>query len=398
MTLRHLVPALGLAALTATSGFAADAMPTVSFSGWSDNILSYSNSDDNDPNPDNDPTTAKDDGAGSLRFSSAAALKAKWKIADRVDGKINVWFYPGASNSDAAAGDVNNNLNVREMFLTVDLTNGFSLQMGKAIDHVGWLSADPTGLYTVNASMIGYTGIYGNDVIGAAIIFNDTMRSPISAQFHLTNGYFTNIDSISPGYVASVSDQRENTDLGIGLGLTYTLPEKMGNIDFDLAYDMHSEQNGTGPADLGGDVLMVGLNATIIPTTGLMIGAEVMYFSVDDSEGPTGVKGLDGFSRIQGMLLANYALPGAPANMSITGMLQYITVEDDTMAPNTDAETSLGFALALMTNPFGGTNFGANAEIGYYKVDNVNYNTTAIAGNPSEEKGFALSFELIGSF
>jgi len=412
MILRHLVPALGLAALTATA-FAADKAPTVTFAGWSDNILSFTTTD-----TDNNPATAKDESKASLRFSAAASLKAMWKVSDRVDAKVNLWFYPDVSTGGDPAPAVatytsNSNLQAREMFVTVDLTEGFSWQMGKYIDHIGWISAEPTGLYSVNNSLIGYLGIYGNDVIGTALVYNDPKKSPVSAQLHITNGYFTSSDAISPGYVASPSPSRENSDLGFGVDLTYALPNEMGNIDFDFAYDMHGGAGqlgliGAGPDGiagnvddvatagwLGGNVFLLGLNATVKPVKELTIGAEIMYFAVADGMDETKAKVADtGFKRTQGLLLANYALPNAPWGMSVTGLVQYVQIKSDDTAGTPDKEKRLEVAGALLTNPFGTSNFGLNLEIGYYKLQNIGFSTAPADQN----KGVNVSVEAIATF
>jgi hypothetical protein len=397
MILRHLVPALGLAALTATA-FAADKAPTVTFAGWSDNILSFTTTD-----TDNNPATAKDESKASLRFSAAASLKAMWKVSDRVDAKVNLWFYPDVSTGGDPAPAVatytsNSNLQAREMFVTVDLTEGFSWQMGKYIDHIGWISAEPTGLYSVNNSLIGYLGIYGNDVIGTALVYNDPKKSPVSAQLHITNGYFTSSDAISPGYVASPSPSRENSDLGFGVDLTYALPNEMGNIDFDFAYDMHSginDQSASGVDGLGGNAFVVGLNATVKPVKELTIGAEIMYFAVADGMDETKTKVADtGFKRTQGLLLANYILPNAPWGMSITGLVQYVQIKSDDTAGTPDKEKRLEVAGALLTNPFGTSNFGLNLEIGYYKLQNIGFSPLAADQN----KGVNVSVEALATF
>jgi len=389
MTLRHLVPALGLAALTATSAFAADKAPTVTFAGWSDNILTLANDDAKD-----NPATAKDETKPSVRFSSAASLKAMWKVSDRVDAKVNLWFYPDT------VGTANASLQAREMYVTVDLTDGFSWQMGKYIDHIGWISAEPTGLYSVNNSLIGYLGIYGNDVIGTALNYNDPKKSPFSGSLHITNGYFTGSDALSPGYVATNSANRENTDLGYGLDLTYALPNDMGNIDFDFAYDMHSsgQNNVLAPATnyLGGNALLVGLNATVKPVKELMIGAEVMMFTVGEAENAAKVKVANsGEKRTQGLLLANYAIPNAPWGMSLTGLVQYVQIKSDN--PGTpDKEKRMEVAGEVLTNPFGTSNFGLNLEVAYFKKDNIGFLATGAPN--SEVKGISVAIEAIATF
>lgn len=387
MTLRYLVPALGFAALTVTPAFAADAVPTVSFSGWSDNILTISSYSNNNPAGEDITTTAKDEGGASVRFSAAASLKAMWKVADRVDAKINLWFYPDYAEVQA-----------REMFVNVDVTNGFSWQMGKYINHVGWISAEPTGLYTVNDSLIGYLGAYGNDVLGTAIIWHDPMKSPVSAQFHITNGYYTASDAFSPGYVTTPSTRRENSDLGFGVGVTYTDPGDKFSLDFDLVYDIHSDENGA-PSSMGGDVLAVGVNATVKPVAGLVIGAEVMIMSVDDSD-PVAGSAADAQQRIQGLVLANYAIPNAPANMSVTGMIQYIQIEPDTLPAGKEEDTRLQVAAVLLTNPFTSTNFGLNFEIAYAQFEGIEFDSNTGVGTTTETESDLISFavEAIATF
>lgn len=388
MTLRHLVPALGLAALTATSAFAADKAPTVTFAGWSDNILTFANDDTKDT-----AGTAKDESKASLRFSAAASLKAMWRVSDRVDAKVNLWFYP-----DTVSG-TNNNFQVREMYTTVDLTNGFSWQLGKYIDTIGWIAAEPTGLYSVNNSLIGYLGIYGNDVLGTGLYYS-SKEIPVSGSLHINNGYFTGTDAISPGYVSTPSANRENTDLGFGIDLTYAFPNDKGNINFDFAYDMHSSgQNNfvaAPPAGyLGGNAFLVGLNATIKPIKELMIGAEVMMFTVGEAENGAKVKVANsGLKRTQGMLLANYALPNAPWNMSVTGLVQFIQIKSDlpVAALTSDKEKRMEVAAEVLTNPFGTSNFGLNGEIGYWKKDDAGFVKAA------DSKGISISIEALATF
>lgn len=398
MILRHLVPALGLAALTASTAFAADEKaPAYTFEGFSDNILTLNAPDDNRTGAGTNPTnTAKDDGAPSLRFTSTASLKANWKVADAVTARVNAWFTPGQSNSDAAAGAVNNNLNLRESYVVVGLGNGFSWQMGKAINHIGWLSAEPTGLYTVNATLINYWSTYGNDVIGTGLIYNDKDKSPVSFQLHITNGYATASDAIN----GPANAQRENSDLGIGFGATYESADKKVNIDFDFYYDMHSNANANGAGTaLGGDVLLVGLNATLKPVDGLTLGAEVMMQQIGKSEAANGVKGNNGQDRIQGLLLANIAIPQASFPMSVTGLVQYVQIDSDTIVgAGLDKETRMEVAVALMTSPFTSKYFGLNLELAYYKIENPGFNSVATTVTASEQTGVNVSLEALASF
>ncbi len=360
MNLRNLVPALALAAVTAAPAMAVDQAPAVSFAGWVDTILNFS---DGDADADVDaPGTAKDETGATIGFSSTASLKAMWKVTDALSAKVNLWF-------DAGTADVN----MREAYFAWALNDSVTWSMGKYIDHIGWISAEPTGLYTVNDSLIGYLGAYGNDVVGTSIGFAPK-DSPFSGSFHIVNGYFTDSDAASVGVFGDRDPNRENTDLGFGLDLIFNFPEDKGSINLEFAYDINSGETASGlPANgdatagnFGGDVFLVGLNATVTPVKPLMLGAEVIYLTYGESESAAGVDGADAADRLQFLLLGNYALETS-VPMSITGMVQYVQVEfDAAAAPET--ESRLGVAAALLTNPLSSSNFGLNFEIGYFDI------------------------------
>src|SRR5258708_2434055 len=105
--------------------------PAVSFSGWSDNILTISDDD----TKDDTVNSKKDESKPFIRFSAAASLKADWKVADKVEAKINLWFYPDVVSSSNA------NFQAREMYFTYAVADGVTWQMGQFIDHIGWASA-----------------------------------------------------------------------------------------------------------------------------------------------------------------------------------------------------------------------------------------------------------------
>jgi hypothetical protein len=393
VNLRYLVPALGFVALSTTSAFAEDKAPAVTFGGWVDAVLAFS---DDDTTATSTPGQ-KDAEAGTIRFTGAASIKSMVKIADKLDAKINLWFDPGTD------GDTNN-LNMREAYWNWGFADGFSWQMGKYIDHCGLISAEPTGstFLFINASLIGYTQTYGNDVLGTALNIAPK-DSPFSGSVHITNGYYTAGDAVSTGYVSTTDGNRENTDLGFGLDLNYNLPDGMGAINAELAYDMHSGQaaydtfyTGAAPAiaSLGGDVLMLGLNAFLKPTKILTVGAEVMYLTLGDSDDTAGAT-LDGVDRLQFLLMGNVAFEGAPVPMSATGMIQYVQQEYN--FANAETEGRMSVTAALLTNPLGSSNFGLNFEVGYFakeSVDGIKDNGT----NGADVSGFAVSVEGLVSF
>ena len=375
MNLRNIVPALALAAFTAAPAMAADVAPAVTFEGWVDTILAF----ESDDIEDDAPGTEKDEEGASLRFTAEASLKANWKVTDALTARVNLWFAPSDADSDA-----NSNLTMREAYFAWAINDTVTWSMGKYINTVGWIAAEPTGLYTVNNSNIGYLDIYGNDVIGTSIAVAPK-DSPFSGSFHITNGYFTASDATNDG----PSDSRENSDLGFGLDLTYSFGDK-GNVNVDLAYDINSDANGAA-GDLGGDVLLIGANATIIPIKPLTLGAEVMYLTVSESE-PSDDAQID---RLQFMLMGNYAIEGASIPMSVTGMIQYVEIEPDGAA---DAEARLGVTAALLTNPLSSSNFGLNFEIGYWDVsDDLTGDINTSAVDP-DATGFVVAMEGLVSF
>lgn len=365
MNLRNIVPALALAAVTAAPAMAADAMPAVSFEGWVDTILTISD-DDSDDIAD----TAKDEESATIRFTGDASLKANWKVTDALTARINLWF-----DADFAE------LQMREAYFAWAINDTVTWSMGKYIDHLGWIAAEPTGLYTINASLIGYTSTYGNDVIGTSIGVAPK-DSPISGSFHITNGYYTASDATNGG----PSTSRENTDLGFGLDLIYNLPNDMGSLNLELAYDMSSDLNGDGfdendptdPTDdeagMGGDVFLIGFNATIKPAKPVLIGAEIQYLTVGEGQDIDGDDLTDtGFDRLQGLVLVNYAIEGASIPMSVSGMIQYVMITSDDDAPTVEDEERFGISAALLTNPLTSSNFGLNFELGYWDATNIGF-------------------------
>lgn len=383
MNLRNLVPALGLVALTSAPALAADAMPAVSFEGWVDTIFALSDDDTDDVD-----TTAKDEESLALRFSATASIKANWKVTDALSARINLWFNPSDNVVDGDETNANG-LNMREAYFAWALNDTVTWSMGKYIDHIGWIAAEPTGLYTVNASLIGYTGTYGNDVIGTSIAVAPK-GSPFSGSFHVTNGYYTSSDALN----GAPSDNRENTSLGFGLDLVYAFEDK-ASLNLEFAYDIESGFNaddGANGADLGGDVFLVGFNATVTPVKPLLIGAEIQYLTIGQGESDTGGDIGEDIDRLQGLVLVNYAIEGAPVPMSISGMLQYITIDTGV----SEDETRIGGAVALLTNPLTSSNFGLNFEIGLYDVSDESDGATPPVY--SDDNGFVVSVEGLVTF
>jgi hypothetical protein len=390
------VPVLGIIAVSVPVANAADqamAAPSVTFSGWVDTIGNISSAN----YPTDAAGTVKDDKGIEIGFQNEASIKANVKIGDGVTGKINLFISPG-DGSD---------LNMREAYVDWALNPMFTLQTGKFIDSIGWLSPEPTGLYTVNASLIGYTGIYGNDVIGASLAFAQK-GTPITGSVSITNGYYNGADghSVTPfsatGTGTGKTATRSNDDLGYCLDLTYNLPGDGNFVNLDFAYDPHGAffvnyqvagAVGAPPpipvGSEGGNALLVGLNGQYNITKGFLVAAEIMDFTVSNYKAPAvGTVDNTGGTRTQGLVLANYVVPKASFPISLTAEVQYITDKEKGAG---DKEKASEETIAVLTNPTGSTYFGLNGEISFTQY------TSPVAG-ASKVNAIIFSVETLLSF
>jgi hypothetical protein len=373
VNLRYLVPALGIIAVSIPVASAADtaaAAPVVTFDGWIDNKLTISSAN----YPADLPATSKNEKATEVGFANESSLKANIKVSDSVSGKINIWLSP-------ADGTGTSVVDVRDAYLNVVVNNDLTWQTGKYERPIGWISPEPTGLYTVNNSLIGYTNIYGNDVIGTNITWAQK-GVPLWGSFHLTNGYFTPADSASVtpksafGAPNSKVATRGNSDLGFGLDLTWNLPGDGNFVTLDLADDPHGGLPAnyllTAPGgvvipalDEGGNALLVGLNGQYNVIKGLLVAAEVVMLQVGDAKDAGATVTNTGGRRTQGLILANYALPKGTASfpISFTGEIQMIEAKGKYAGADTEKATEE--TIAVLTNPTNSTWFGLNGELSF---------------------------------
>lgn len=411
MNLRYLVPALGIIAVSVPVTNAEDKAapaPVITFDGWNSAILSVSSA--NEPAHDVG-------GAGDEReeksllygFSDIASIKANIKISDNVSGKINIWLNPGAGNPGTAEnGQAASLVDVREAYSVVAINDEWSIQAGKYINTIGWISPEPTGLYTVNNSLIGYLGMYGDDVIGVSALW-EKKNCPIHGSVHITNGYFNaaNESSVGPESAFGAGSPKfvtqNGTDLGYGLDLSYDLPGDNNFINLDVAYDMHGGYIGNYflvapvgapaavPFDLGSNVFLVGLNGqyNITQVKGLLVAAEVMGAGFGDLSYEDHSLADTGGRRYQGLFLANYTLPKGTMKfpVSVTGEIQRIQVKGQYAGAITEKATEE--TLAILTNPTNSNYFALNGELSFTQFND---------GAPTVDRSVALSIQALLSF
>jgi hypothetical protein len=435
--MRSLVPVLGsLALITASTGAvfgedatapaatpaapaaapAADGPPGASnvvLSGWIDNFLTVNSQLSK---VQNDPTTSKDEKGVAIKFATEASVKVNWKVTDAMTARINLWIVPDQANQ---------NLNPREAFLSYSLNDDITWTIGKYINHIGWLSAEPTGLWRPNASLIGYTSIYGNDVYGTNFAYADK-DVPFTGSVHIVNGYYSAQDGTLAGaYTPQVAPGRANSDLGYGLDLIYNFPGGWAGsfLNLEGAYDVHSSDNqptGTDAAGntvtgYGGDAFEVGFNGTLKPPLAnqpLSIGFEIQDFGLADGKngpGDTAPSPKNGYNRVQGLVQVNYVLPNTSFPISLTGSFEDVNIKPD--ASGSQTISAQEYAVSVNTNPLKGSpNLGVNLELAYVDED-AGYVNAGFGGAPIGNPGlpatvgattktgfYQASFEAIATF
>lgn len=387
MRLRYIVPTLGLAVFSTLTASAAQTTDSgLKFSGWVDTIFAVSDDDTDDA-----AGTAKDEEKLSLGFDAIANLKATWTATNEITAKVNLWFFPDY-----------NDLQLRDAFFEYTVNPEVTVRMGKFVNPIGWISTEPVGLWRVRTSTIGYNNIYGNDVIGAAVSYapKDSM---VSGSLAVTNGYFSgsdaqNRDSLWPGNPSTgTSANRENDAVGLGLDVLIQ-PSKELVVDIDVAYDIGSDGttagNTVGAGDVGGDVLLLGINAEYKVSDALSVAGEVMNISADDSDAAGGGSVSDsGADRTQGLVAAKYALAGTSFPMAVSGMVQMIQATSESAGGDVDTD-SVEVAAALLTNPLAVSNFGLNYEFAWNSSE-VDAPGSAL---DTDSDGWALSVEGIVTY
>lgn len=390
--LRNLVPALGALALCSAAP-AQEIAKGLYLDGWVDTVFSVVNQ------PNYIPTAAAfSQQDASTDFYAKASLKVGWNVTDRVKTKINLWY----NNGDAAfagATTAGDNFYMREAYIAVDAGNGITWTVGKFINHLGWTSAEPTGLFRVNPGIIAagtVTGFYGGpDPIGTTIGWANA-GGDFAGLVSITNGFYRSKDGLNSASVDNGTIQGKN-DLGIGLDLTFNfLKDKASSVNLEMAWDQHSSTPVTAPnptwSGKAGYVYQYGLNTTLKPggkDGALMIGGEVIYKVSQSEDRDNFASTRHNREDLAWGLLANFALDTATP-MSVTAAFNQVNpffgghggngfyanfVGNDPNANNfTQYWTYRGavvneLALAVLTNPFKDSNFGLNFEIAHTLVE-----------------------------
>ena len=375
--LRRIVPALGVIALASPAAMSQEIAKGLFLDGWIDTIFTVT---------DSQYESADRSANNSAAFSSNAKVKIAWNVTDQVTGKIGVKFNNKVTSSSTTttttgtdtdtSGDPDSfesssstttssgsDAYLQEAFFSANVGNGFNVTAGKFISFVGLQSAEPTGLFRV-----GYTPtvkLYTSDVIGASVGYSNDV---LSGAVYILNGNGLT-DAVDSNNSANPALTNVSHSLGYGIDLTYNLPEKMGNVNLEAAWDPANEATGS-------DIYQVGLNATVKPAEKTTVLAEVIYRGVVNGAVVAGEK--ETKETIAWMLLANQvvATEGIPA--SVTGSVGQLTPGYST--DGTADKTLSEVAAAVLTNPFGTSAFGLNLEVAYAWYDGTKAEADADVG------------------
>ncbi len=335
--MRRLVPALGVIALASPAAMSQEIAKGLFLEGYSDNIFSY--------------TAAAPVGTpDSASFSTAAVLHVGWKLNDQVASKLNLQF-----NSTGPV-DV---AYLRESFVSLTPGNGVSVTFGKFISHIGWQAAESTGLYRVNAAPNTGT-IYGADsAVGTSVGWSN---ETVSVAALVANG-FLGADGAGNGNADAASKTNPGHTLGYGLDFTYNLPNKLGTVNLEWAYDPSFSASGGAN--------QFGVNTTLKPTDKLLVAAEVIYRAASgavlDEDGKA-----DSKNDLFAFFIANHVLPTDEALFPSSASLsfsRYAPGYDTAHSTNVTTAASNEVAVAWLTNPLNTTGFGLNFEVAQTTFD-----------------------------
>lgn len=388
-----LVPAFAL--LTSAALPAQEVAKGLFIDGWVDTVLTVVDT----PRyvPFATPFSQQD---AAIDFSAKASLKVGWQVTDRVKTLVNVWFNNGDANA-AGFATAADNVYLKEAFLSVDAGHGLTWVMGKFANHLGWVAGEPTGLYRVNYGIITGTFYGANDPIGATLAWSDEGGN-LTALVGLTNGYWRAKDGQNSASIDNGSIQPKN-DLGIGIDLQANFGKDQASYAaLEFTYDAHasspvSVQRLVDPVTgtwatitpTTGAVWQIGFNSTVKPggkAGALTLGGELVWQERREEDSNPYPDANYDRQDLGALLMANYAIEaGIP--LSVTAMWQHVNPyvggrggsRYDTMIsmmPGTvdevwtsNAAAVHEFALALLTNPFGDSNFGMNLEISHKLVE-----------------------------
>jgi len=363
VNLRYVVPALGLAALSATSASAQEIAKGVTLDGYVDTVFTATS---NDTGKD----TKKADGtvqgvtASSTGFTSEGVLMVGWAPTDRISSKLVARSGDGFQTTGTKGSGA---LVITEAYGSVKATDQLTISTGKSTGPFGYYSQYATGVNFVTGVLS--TKLYTVNPTGVWASFAPSDK--VTATFMVADTYYNSNKTNRPSSVSPGVDLVFNATPELSLNLELTLDPNGGGLEKESIGDA---KGARGSAYAGGFNLQFKKDA-------ITAAGEVIY-QVLENQGK--VLGDDDQKNLSYAAFVTYALSGTPFPMAVTGQVSGWTLGDtggdDTSTSATKAQ------LALLTNPLTVSQFGLNYELFYQmddaggKSDKINSYGVAIEG------------------
>lgn len=310
MSLRHVVPTLGLVAATALPLSAAD-IGGLSINGYVDSVLAIEDGD-----------LVGDDTV--IAFSAEAKLEIGYAVSDVVSAVMSLRMGESFLEEDISLSGIE----LEEAYINWQIAPEVSLTMGRFHNWLGWEGVDATELYRVNTSIVDQT-------------FNGNIVTGLGVGFEATEDLRFGLYIVNDVYDSQAGTGQETDDLAIAVDGLFRV-EGIGSFGGSFTFQMEDE-----------DIMAVNVWAEIDALRedmGLLFAADLHYWSQDDID------------MIGAMIMGNMKFD-AQFPMSATAMFSYINVD------NGNDQDWFEFAAALLTNPTNDENFSVNLEVRYVDMD-----------------------------
>lgn len=346
MSLRYIVPSLGLIACAAGTATAAD-VGGLTINGYVDTVLEISSIDDDLRGiKDGTVATVNDDEAANvvIDWSAAAQLEVGYAIGD-VNANIEVYWEDG--------GDVI----LEQAYADWMVNEQFDIKMGRFHSGIGWEEYDAPDLNRINMSILEANGLLGNDLDGVRAGFkaNDMFGGGLTFADAIYDQYvwplFVDVVTGAGGTIAA--DAVKDNDEFAVLADAKVVAEGIGTFKGTLAFDMGNGYDlEEGESD---DVLGIDVNGTIDALTesqGMTFGFDLNYTSA-------------GWADFMGILATGMYTINDMASVSLT--IGYVSIDVDD--PVDESASEMEIAVALLTMPTQDENFALNVEGRYISRD-----------------------------
>lgn len=356
MSLRYLVPSLGLLACTAGFATAAD-VGGLSINGYVDSTLAFESLGDDlvvaGTRAGVHKSKAADGSNTVIDFASSAQLEVGYKVGDV---KANIELYYTEAGVALEQAYVNWAVSKDEV----------NIKMGRMDNGLGLEGMDKPELYRVNWSNMFLSGILGGS--GVPTLAKSTASSMFidGVQVGFKAGQISGAVGIADGVYQPMVG-KDNTSLAL-MGTVKFVQEKVISIKGSLVYDMDAGVDDSGEET---GVFALDLVAESDVVKDLKLAGELTYVNYGEP------------SAIGFLAMANYKLPtGVP--MSVTGMLDYLMMDS-----GDETGSELEIAVALLANPTKEDNFATNLEARFISRDLEDL------GGGEDMDEFGIFFEMV---